>query len=212
MVIPGAALGLDRAVAPSERITLGGIGIRNRGGYVLSSFLPEPDVQFVAIADVRADRRAAVKEMADAHYGNNDCAMYRDFFELLDRPDIDAVLIATGDRWHALASILAMKAGKDVYSEKPCAMTIAEAQALADAANCPIEVSPVAEATTIGAAFMAGLGVGVFDGMDDLDALWRPAHVVEPVDPSSHEQRRERWASALERAGGWHADLSALEF
>ena len=86
------------------------------------------------------------------------------------------------------------------------------AQALADAANCPIEVSPVAEATTIGAAFMAGLGVGVFDGMDDLDGLWRPAHVVEPVDPSSHEQRRERWANALERAGGWHADLSALEF
>ena len=86
------------------------------------------------------------------------------------------------------------------------------AQALADAANCPIEVSPVAEATTIGAAFMAGLGVGVFEGMDDLDALWRPAHVVEPTDPSSHERRRERWADALERAGGWHADLSALEF
>ena len=85
-------------------------------------------------------------------------------------------------------------------------------QALADAANCPIEVSPVAEATTIGAAFMAGLGVGVFDGMDDLDALWRPAHVVEPADPSSHERRRERWSDALERAGGWHADLSALEF
>ena len=86
------------------------------------------------------------------------------------------------------------------------------AQALADAANCPIEVSPVAEATTIGAAFMAGLGVGVFGGMDDLDDLWRPAHVVEPTDPSSHQQRRERWADALRRAGGWHADLSALEF
>ena len=86
------------------------------------------------------------------------------------------------------------------------------AQALADAANCPIEVSPIAEATTIGAAFMAGLGVGVFGGIDDLDALWRPARVVEPADPSSHEQRRQRWADALERAGGWHADLSALEF
>ncbi len=86
------------------------------------------------------------------------------------------------------------------------------AQALADAANCPIEVSPTAEATTIGAAFMAGLGVGVFASMDDLDALWTPAHVVEPTDPSTHAQRRARWADALDRAGGWHADLSALEF
>jgi len=86
------------------------------------------------------------------------------------------------------------------------------AQALADAANCPIEVSPVAEATTIGAAFMAGLGVGVFDGMDDLEALWNPAHVIEPADPSTHAAARERWAEALDRAGGWHADLSALEF
>ena len=86
------------------------------------------------------------------------------------------------------------------------------AQVLADAANCPIEVSPVAEATTIGAAFMAGLGVGIFASLDDLDALWKPAHVVEPTDPSVHAQRRERWADALDRAGGWHADLSALEF
>ena len=86
------------------------------------------------------------------------------------------------------------------------------AQALADAANRPIEVSPVAEATTIGAAFMAGLGVGVFSSIDDLDALWQPAAVVEPTEPSTHARRRERWADALERAGGWHADLSALEF
>jgi glycerol kinase len=86
------------------------------------------------------------------------------------------------------------------------------AQALADAANCPIEVSPVAEATTVGAAFMAGLGVGVFGSIDDLDSLWSPARVVEPTDPTTHSQRRERWADALSRAGGWHADLSALEF
>jgi glycerol kinase len=85
-------------------------------------------------------------------------------------------------------------------------------QALADAADCPIEVSPVAEATTIGAAFMAGLGVGVFSDLDDLDELWRPARVVEPTDSASHGSRRERWADALGRAGGWHGDLSALEF
>ncbi len=131
-VIPGAALGLDRAVAPSERITMGGIGIRNRGGFVLSTFLPEQDVQFVAIADVRADRRKAVKEMADQKNGDTACATYRDFRELLDRDDIDAVLIATGDRWHSVVSMLAAEAGKDVYSEKPCAISIDLCQRLCD--------------------------------------------------------------------------------
>ena len=134
-IIPASALGRDGAVAPSERIVLGAIGLGSRGTYDLTVMLPEKDVQFVAICDVRRTQREAIKKMADEHYGNDDCMMYRDFFELLDRPDIDAVLIATGDRWHALASILSMKAGKDVYSEKPCAMTIAEAQALADAAH-----------------------------------------------------------------------------
>jgi glycerol kinase len=85
-------------------------------------------------------------------------------------------------------------------------------QALADAADCPIEVSPVAESTTIGAAFMAGLGVGVFSSLDDLDELWTPARVVEPGDPATHRERRERWSDALQRAGNWHPDLSALEF
>jgi predicted dehydrogenase len=68
----------------------------------------------------------------DEHYKNKDCVIYRDFHELLARPDIDAVLIATGDRWHAPASILAARAGKDVYSEKPCGLTIAWCQALDD--------------------------------------------------------------------------------
>lgn len=71
-------------------------------------------------------------ESEDQYYGNQDCVLYRDFRELLERADIDAVLIATGDRWHALASILAAKAGKDVYSEKPCCLTIGLCQALDD--------------------------------------------------------------------------------
>jgi predicted dehydrogenase len=132
-IVPSSALGRVGAVAPSERITLGGIGIRHRGGYVLGFMLEQPDVQFVAVADVRADRRTDVKQLADQKYSNNACTAYRDFRELLDRPDIDAVLIATGDRWHAPASILATEAGKDVYSEKPCAITIELSRRLADA-------------------------------------------------------------------------------
>ncbi len=129
--IPGAALGKG-AVAPSERIVLGGIGIGGRGQGVLGDMLRNPEPQFVAIADARRQRREAIKRMADEHHGTTDCATYHDFRELLERPDIDAVLIATGDRWHALASILSAKAGKDIFCEKPCSMTIAESRDLAE--------------------------------------------------------------------------------
>lgn len=130
--VPARALGRDGAVAPSQRIVLGAIGIGGRGQEDLRHFLEQPDVQFVAICDVRQERRQAVKQMADDRYGNHDCAMYRDMHELLARADIDAVLIATGDRWHTMASITAARAGKDVYCEKPCSMTIRESRALAD--------------------------------------------------------------------------------
>ncbi len=131
-VIPSSALGKDGAIAPSERITLGAIGIGPRGRQDLDCMLGEDDVRFVAICDVQRSRREAVKAMADAKYRNQDCVMYRDMFELLARPDIDAVLIATGDHWHATASSLAIRAGKDVYSEKPCGITIGQCQALDD--------------------------------------------------------------------------------
>jgi hypothetical protein len=131
-VIPAAALGKDGAVAPSEKIVLGGIGIGNRGSYDLGCFLQEPDVRFVAVCDVKAARRGAVKNMVDGKYGNKDCTTYHDLRELLARGDIDAVLIATGPNWHATASILAANAGKDVYCEKPCTKNIVQSLALAE--------------------------------------------------------------------------------
>lgn len=131
-IIPASALGKDGATAPSERINLGVIGIGPRCTYDLTSMLEMSDVRCVAIADVQASRRDAGKKLVDGKYGDSDCKLYRDFREVLDRKDIDAVLIATGDRWHAAASILAAQAGKDVYSEKPCGITIADCQALAD--------------------------------------------------------------------------------
>lgn len=134
-VIPSAVVGRDRNAPPSETITLGVIGIGPRCTYDLQAMLPFDDVRCVAVADVQASRREAGKALVDTHYGNRDCAAYRDFRELLDRQDIDAVLIATGDRWHAPASILAVDAGKDVYSEKPCGITIADCQKLADAVH-----------------------------------------------------------------------------
>jgi hypothetical protein len=124
-IVPARALGLEPGVAAaSERIGLGVIGIGPRCRYVLGAMLPFADVQCLSIADVQALRRDEGKAMVDAHYGNADCTTTRDMLELLDRKDIDAVLIATGDRWHGAASMLAAEAGKDVYSEKPCGITI----------------------------------------------------------------------------------------
>lgn len=81
-------------------------------------------------------------------------------------------------------------------------------QALADACGRPVEVSPVVEATTVGAALLAGLTTGAWDGWDDIAATWRPREVVEPT----RRLDRDRWREAVERAKGWHADLSALDF
>jgi predicted dehydrogenase len=136
MIIPASVLGRDGAVPPSERIVLGGIGLGGRGTGVLNWMLPERDVQFVAICDPKRSQREAIKRMVDNRYGNQDCAMYQDIrLFLAERTDIDAVLIATGDRWHALASIMAMRAGKDVFSEKPSSMTIAEGQGVVETAK-----------------------------------------------------------------------------
>lgn len=131
-IVPASAVGRGEKPAASERITLGVIGFGRRCEYDLNAMLKLEDVQCRAICDVRASRRTAGKQLVDAVYGNDDCDVTRDMQALLDRSDIDAVLIATGDRWHAPASILAAEAGKDVYSEKPVGLTIELCQKLAE--------------------------------------------------------------------------------
>ncbi|MBM4074345.1 MAG: Gfo/Idh/MocA family oxidoreductase [Planctomycetes bacterium] len=131
-IIPASALGRDGAVAPSERIVVGGIGIGSRGSYDLSCFLEQKDVQFAAVCDVKEGRRLAVKKVADDHHGNKDCRMYRDFRELLDQKDIDAVLIATGPNWHGTMAMYAARAGKDLYCEKPVTKNIEQSLILAE--------------------------------------------------------------------------------
>ena len=132
-IVPARALGKEANVAAaSERITLGVIGIGPRCTYDLKGILPLADVQCVAISDVQKSRRDAGKSLVDKHYGNSDSKLYPDFHDLLARPDIDTVIIATGDRWHTEASVLAARAGKDIYSEKPCGITIDDCQRLAE--------------------------------------------------------------------------------
>jgi predicted dehydrogenase len=122
-------------VGSNEKINLGVVGIGPRCTYDLTAMLKFDDIRCVAIADVQSSRRDAGKALVDGHYGNKDCVLFRDFRELLAREDIDAVIVATGDRWHAKASMLAAEAGKDVYSEKPCGLTIGNCQDLADTFN-----------------------------------------------------------------------------
>jgi len=134
-VITSTALGADGRPPASERIVMGGIGLGGRGSGDLRWLLNEKEVQFVAVCDVRRQRRDGAKRAVDAKNGNTDCATYRDLREILQRTDTDAMLVATGDRWHALAAILTMKAGKDLYCEKPGTMTIAEGQAVVKTAK-----------------------------------------------------------------------------
>jgi hypothetical protein len=134
-LVPASALGLNGAVAPGSRIVLGAIGVGARGAVILPAMLAEPDVQLVAVCDVRRSQREAGRRMADTRSGNRDCATFRDLRELLARRDLDAVVIALGERWHATAAILAMQAGKDVYCEKPSSFSISEGRAVVAAAQ-----------------------------------------------------------------------------
>ena len=133
MIVPSSVLGRNGQVAPSNRIVFGGIGLGRRGRLVLERFLKQPDVHFVTIADPQKERREIIKRLTDREYGNEDCTTTPEMFEVLGRDDIDAILTATGDRWHSLVAIYAAQAGKDIYSEKPCAMTIRECQELDEA-------------------------------------------------------------------------------
>jgi glycerol kinase len=128
---------------------------------------------------------------------------------------VRAVLEGIAHRGADLLEAANADTGLDIHTVRVDGGMIANptfVQALADAADLPIEVAPVAESTTIGAAFMAGLGVGVWDDIHDLDDLWKPAQIVEPSPGNDHAGRRARWRDAVDRAAGWYPDLSALDF
>ena len=129
-IVPSSARGQDGNVAPSDRIGFAHIGVGRMGGGHLRSLLNYRDVQIRAICDANQATLERAVTSVNRRYGNTDCASFKDFREMLARPDIDAVLIATGERWHPLITMEAARRGKHVYCEKPLGLSVAEAQAV----------------------------------------------------------------------------------
>ena len=136
-LLPSSVWGAE--TAPSNRITLGFIGVGTQGRGLLGGFLRKAETQVLAICDVDTTRREYNAKTVDDRYSKQNaatykaCTQYKDFRELLARQDIDAVVIATPDHWHAIPVIAAANAKKDIYCEKPLSLTIAEARAMAQA-------------------------------------------------------------------------------
>jgi predicted dehydrogenase len=125
--------------APSDRITLAFIGTGKQGTFLMRAFLNEPGTQVVAACDVDSLKLARGKKMVEDKYGDQTrsgkfqgCQATKDFREIYSREDIDAVVIATPDHWHAIQSTWALRSGKDVYCEKPLALTVVEGRTMAD--------------------------------------------------------------------------------
>lgn len=139
-IVPRHVLGGKGYLAPSDRITLGCIGNGKQGHGLLQAFLHTNEVQVLANCDVYAAKRDHFKEQAEAFYAKqsssskyNGCTAYNDFREVLSRRDIDAVVIAVPDFWHAVIAVRAAEAGKDIYCEKPLSLTIEEGRAMVNA-------------------------------------------------------------------------------
>jgi len=132
-LIPARALGRDGAVAPSNRIGIGVIGLGDRGNYHLSALSAFKEAQVLAMCDVRGAQAVKVCRGFHEKSGSRDCVATQDFREILARPDIDAVTVAAPENWHAVMSVEAMKAGKDVYCEKALSLTVAEGRAVCEA-------------------------------------------------------------------------------
>ena len=127
LILPNSARGAN------DRIVMGMIGVGGMGSGHLRSLVNQSAVRVSAICDVRAEHRNRARDTVNTAYKDNSCAGYNDFREMLARPDIDAVLIAVPDHWHALIGLEAARRGKHMYYEKPMGVSLAESQAMREA-------------------------------------------------------------------------------
>ena len=140
-ILPSSLLGREGSAPPSERIAVGVIGTGGRGTADMLGVMRSRLSRVVAVCDCRRPRLEAALREVDTFYAEKEsgesgegCKAYKDFRELLDRKDIDAVIVAVPDHWHGIIASRALQAGKDIYCEKPLGRTIAESIAIRDAA------------------------------------------------------------------------------
>jgi len=119
-----------RAFGANDKITMGCVGMGGRGTSDMRAFLGFPEVRVLAVCDVIEPHRNRAKSFVDSRYGNRECAAVNDYREIIDRQDIDTVMIGTPDHWHAIIGADAIKSGKDVFSEKPETLTVREGRIL----------------------------------------------------------------------------------
>ncbi len=131
--VPARSLGGEESAPPSDRLVVGMIGTGGMGVSHLAWLLDQPDLEVAAVCDVDEGHVNQALELVRSKSQRGNCQAYKDFRELLGRPDVDAVFVVTPDHWHALAAIAALEAGKDVYCEKPLTNSIGEGRALCEA-------------------------------------------------------------------------------
>jgi predicted dehydrogenase len=136
-IISARALGSDKIASPSNRLTLGFIGIGKQASGHLDALSGRADTEVLAVCDVHTGRRERARNTTEAKYKKlerptNNIQEYKTYQDLLDRKDIDAVVIGVPDHWHTIIALNAAKAGKDIYCEKPLTLTIHEAKAIID--------------------------------------------------------------------------------
>ncbi len=134
-IVPSFVFAADNRLAPSNRLTMGLIGLGSMGMRHVEGFLQEDDCRIVAVCDVDAGRRRAAVQQINKQYGQEGCRHYNDFRDLIARDDIDTLCISVPDHWHAVIALAGIRAGKDIYGEKPLALTIAEGRAVVEAVD-----------------------------------------------------------------------------
>ena len=133
-IVPAHVLGGAKYTSPSDKITMGFIGCGKQSPGLSSDFMRLNDVQLIAASDVDSVKLTRFQERVDSFYNNNSvCRGYLEYENLLDRDDIDSVIVCTPDHWHAKPAIEALKSGKDVYCEKPLSHSIEEGRAMVNA-------------------------------------------------------------------------------
>jgi predicted dehydrogenase len=134
-LLPSRVFGAPGRILPNDRIHFGLIGVGEMGSGHLRSFIEYDDIRVKAVCDVNSEDAAAAVAFTNQRYGSQECTAYNDFRDLLARKDIDAVLIAVPDHWHALIGMEAARQGKHMYYEKPLSLFFRECQAMRQAIN-----------------------------------------------------------------------------